>query len=209
MTGSSRGFTLVEALVVIAIIGILSLIGFNSLNLTSKRDASRNSALDFRNAVRTIQEQAQTNKIALSGTNANSPADYYGILLSCQGTGCGIQSGRYVADSYKFIRVERCTSLDCHADPTNCGASIVSTVSLPKGITITTDVITIGTSSVYPRIISFAKGSSLPVFYAIDSSNYTTTPAQTSLILTTRGDTLPPTVTVFGSSGRVESTNTF
>jgi prepilin-type N-terminal cleavage/methylation domain-containing protein len=110
---SSSGYTLIELMVVIAIIGILSGIAYVGLSGGTGREATRSTSLEIKGVIRNAQEQALTSKLNSSA----QPADHYGIILT--------------ATQVQIIRIERCGTI---GSPT-----VISSTNTPNGVTITTN----------------------------------------------------------------------
>ena len=107
-----RGYTLVELLVVMAIMGILAGIAYTGLQGGNRAEATRSASFDLRNAIRSAAEDALNSRLNSAGV----PADHYGIQIVS-------------SSEYQTIRIEKCQLLS--------QATVTSTVDLPAGIKIT------------------------------------------------------------------------
>jgi prepilin-type N-terminal cleavage/methylation domain-containing protein len=140
------GYTLVELLVVMALISIIVLISFTSLDSGNQREQTRAGADNLRTDLKSQQENALDNKVSSSG----DPAGYYGILFG--------PSLPFI--SYSVVRLEKYPTpkaFDC-TQP-NCNTTVLSTYTFNGSATI---------SSVSPgnlRAIFFTETTSIPVFY--------------------------------------------
>lgn len=112
MTSSTKGYTLVELLVVIGIIGLLSGLAYTGLSGANRSETTRNAALEVKASIRNAQEQALTSKLNSAGV----PADHYGIQVT--------------GSTYQIIRIEKCANLS--------QATVISTLNMPSGVTVTT-----------------------------------------------------------------------
>lgn len=108
---STKGYTIVELLVAVGIIGLLSGLAYTGLSGANRSETTRNAALEVKAAIRNAQEQALTSKLNSAGV----PADHYGIQIS--------------GNSYQIIRIEKCANLS--------QATIISTHNMPTGVTVT------------------------------------------------------------------------
>jgi prepilin-type N-terminal cleavage/methylation domain-containing protein len=171
------GYTLVEIIVVLGIIGILSTLAYNGLASGNIREATRSVALEIRNAIRSSQEQALASKLNTAG----QPADHYGVLLERD------NSGKITA--YDIIRIEKCKNLV--TDP----PTIIITTTLPKGVTVTTSPSTL-------KAITFRKNKGDTQFF--DSAGNPLAPdADGSATITATGVGTYQ-VKIFKDTGRIE-----
>lgn len=112
MMSFTKGYTLVELLVAIGIIGLLSGLAYTGLSGANRSETTRNAALEVKASIRNAQEQALTSKLDSAGV----PADHYGIQVT--------------SSTYQIIRIEKCANLS--------QATIISTLNMPSGVTVTT-----------------------------------------------------------------------
>lgn len=112
MTSSTKGYTLVELLVAVGIIGLLSGLAYTGLSGANRSETTRNAALEVKASIRNAQEQALTSKLNSAGV----PADHYGIQVT--------------GSTYQIIRIEKCANLS--------QATVISTLNMPSGVSITT-----------------------------------------------------------------------
>jgi prepilin-type N-terminal cleavage/methylation domain-containing protein len=193
-----RGYTLIEIIVVLAIIAILTSIAFTSLNIGNNRENTRTAALNFRNEIRSDQEKALTNQQAqISGVN--QPADYYGVVLNGSLVG-----GVFQANTYSTIRVEHCASLNCSAGnyTSSCGSTVVTTVKLPTSVFVTaTPTVSSGGQTHYLRFITFQKSSSTPYFWDDTGSQM----SSTAVTLSVNGSGSPFNIQIDQGTGRIDA----
>lgn len=183
----SKGYTLIELIVVIALIVIITLIGFNSLRSGSSTQDVQNNYLDLRNDFQAQQESSLSNKI---DSSTGSPNDYYGIKLL--GT---VSSGALRVTGFQQVKIGSCGNI-------TQAQTIGTQINFPSGVSGTVTPVNF-------MWIFFHKDDGALSFY--DSSMNPINPsscgclnADGSVSIQLTGSGVTKTIKIFPSTGRIE-----
>ena len=168
-------------------IGIVTLIGFNSIRSGSSSQDVQNNYLDIRNSLRSLQEGSLSNKI---DSATGQPNDYYGIKLI--GT---IKSGALSVTGFQQVKIGSCGNI---TQVQNNG----SATNFPSGVTATPTPPTLAWVFFHKDDggLSFYDNSSNP----INPTSCACTNSDGSFSLQLTGSGVTRTIKIFPSTGRIE-----
>jgi len=171
----SGGYTLVELIVAIAIIGILAGIAFTGLYGATGRENTRNTALEIRGTLRNMQEQALTSRL----NSAGNPASEYAVVID--------------PTFYQTVRIEKGNS-----NPVTPAATVVTEPTrYPAGVTVsTTPTLKFVSFTENKAVVKFYDSAGNPVAAAADGAVAITVSGGAT------GGT--QTVKIFQATGRIE-----
>jgi prepilin-type N-terminal cleavage/methylation domain-containing protein len=200
LVSNSKGYTLIELIIVIALIGILITLSFVSLNSANQREQTRSVTDGIRSELRSGREDSLANKIATSGLFAGQPAGYYGILFLNGSVVTNALYSDYWSRSYAVIRVEKGKNLNCSL--ANCGATVIRTVTFPNGVQVATN--SPGKAPPYPavRAVLFHQFDGAASLY--DNNGAILSPVPPTFYMTIYGTGNNQLVTLYPGTGRIE-----
>lgn len=128
-----RGFTLLEMITVLSIIGILSGLIIANTELGDRRQVLRDSASQFVTLVRNVEARAAASETVTDDEGVDSPRRAYGICISTSANAnpCAQAAADQLADEYQLY-ARKTTDTDYTNPPAD--PDILQTVTLPNDV---------------------------------------------------------------------------